>query len=896
METYILPLSDPDAVLATVGGKGMSLAKLALAGLPVPGGFHVTTEAYRRFVSENELQPGIEAALCSIDSRRLQTLETASQAITQLFAAAPIPDEIASAIAHAYEGLPGSDPPVAVRSSATAEDLPEASFAGQQETYLNVTGASAVLEATRKCWASLWTARAIGYRARQDVGAGDVALAVVIQHLVPAEAAGILFTANPVSGQRDQMVISASWGLGESVVGGSVTPDTLTLEKSSGRVIARETAEKRVQTVRVSGGTEEVPVPEDLRWAAVLSDAQAAELGHIGAEIEALYGMPMDIEWALAEGQFAILQARPITALPEPEAPAPTEWPMPDPKGQYVRASIIDLMPDPVSPLFTTTAFGAYDAGLASAMSDLTRSRAVLPKDHMVTINDYVYQDAHMSGRYLWWTVTRLLPSFPRMMRDGVPYWREHGRTPYVETVQRWESQPLSDLRASELMDGAREIVRAAMFNLTAQMTWMGACAGSELLFTRVYDKLIVRPGEPDATAFLMGYDSTPIRAEKSLYDLAAWYRARESPDGRDLVAAYVLSTPSAQLVEQLESDRTPAQIAEEDWRVFRERFRAHVRQFGHIIYDLDFARPLPLDNPAPMLEMVKLYLRGEGADPHERQGALEARRVGATESVLSRVKGLRRWAFTKTLCWAQSLAEIREDALADIGLGYPVLRRMLRELGRRLVHIGTIQGSDDVFWLRQEELTRAVAALAQNEPVPEMVARIEERAAFARAARRVTPPPVLPPSKKRVMGFSVEGIVAADESSHSGDTIKGIGTSAGRVTAPACVLRGPEDFCQMQPGCVLVAAITTPAWTPLFPMASAVVTDIGGPLSHGSIVAREYGIPAVMGTGVATKRIQSGQTITVDGAAGTVTLSPGGLTGTVGSPSNLDQETGPSD
>jgi pyruvate,water dikinase len=470
----------------------------------------------------------------------------------------------------------------------------------------------------------------------------------------------------------------------------------------------------------------------------------------------------------------------------------------------------------------------------------------------------------------MWWALTRLLPAFPRMLRIGVSYWRENGRAPYVETVRRWEGRRLADLPASDLLDGACEIAWAAMFNLTAQMVWMGACAGSEMLFTRVYDRLVKRAGEPDATAFLMGYDSTPIRAEKSLYDLAASCR------GRDALAAHILNAPSKQLVAQLESDQIPKDVAAEDWRTFRERFGAHVTQFGHIIYDLDFAKPLPLDDPTPMLEIVKLYLRGEGANPHERQGSLEARRVQAVEAVLSRVKGLKRWAFTTTLRWAQSLAEVREDALADIGLGYPVLRRMLRELGGRLADLGTVEHPEDVFWLRQEELEQAVAALERGDVFPGMVARIRERRAFSHAAKRVTPPPVLPASVKKVMGFSVEGMVAAGEDSHTDDTIKGMGTSAGQVTAPACVLHGPEDFYQMQPGCVLVAGITTPAWTPLFAMAAGVVTDIGGPLSHGSIVAREYGIPAVMGTGVATNRIRSGQRITVDGTAGTVTLLEG--------------------
>jgi pyruvate,water dikinase len=394
------------------------------------------------------------------------------------------------------------------------------------------------------------------------------------------------------------------------------------------------------------------------------------------------------------------------------------------------------------------------------------------------------------------------------------------------------------------------------------------------LLFTRVYNKFIARPAgrggddDADAPTFLMGWNSTPIQAEKSLYDLAAWCRAHST------IEAHVSRTPSEQILAQLDGDQIPAGVKEEDWHTFREQFRAHVALYGHIIYDLDFSKPLPLDDPRPMIDLIKLYLRGEGGNPHERQASLEAKREEAVATTLARTKGLKRWGFTKSLRFAQKLSKLREDGLADIGLGYPALRRILRELGQRLVDAQAIESPDEIFWLRHEELAQAAIALdrGQGDSLASMSERIQERSAFARAAARVTPPPTLPPSRK-VMGISMDEVLAADESSQTGDLLKGSGTSAGRVTAPACVLHGPEDFARMQPGCVLVAKITTPAWTPLFPMAAAVVTDIGGPLSHGSIVAREYRIPAVMGTGVATKRIQNGQTITVDGSAGTVAL-----------------------
>ncbi|MFL7809986.1 MAG: PEP/pyruvate-binding domain-containing protein, partial [Anaerolineae bacterium] len=637
----------------------------------------------------------------------------------------------------------------------------------------------------------------------------EISLAVVVQRLVPAEAAGIMFTANPVTGARGQAVVSAAWGLGEAVVGGLVTPDTLTVDKATGELLSRETADKQVKTVRTALGTEEQPVPETLRRAPVLSDDQAAKLVRLGVRIETLYNQPMDIEWAWVDGHFSIVQARPITALPEPEIAPPTEWPMPDPKGHYMRASIVDLMPDPVTPLFATTAFRAYDEGIIRGMADITQSVPVLSAP-MVTINGYVYSDANYSLGMIWWMLTVMLPNFPRMMRDGVTYWREHGRAPYLETARRWESQALSDLSATDLLEGAHELVNAAMRNLTAQMIWMGACAGSEMLFTRVYDKMIKRDGDPDATTFLVGWDSTPIHAEKSLYDLATWCGER------DAFRAALLDTPSEQILAWLEDSESPHNVPADDWQHFRERFLAHVQHFGHIIYDLDFGKALPMDDPAPMLETVKLHLRGHGTDPYERQQSLELKRVQSTEHVLQRVKRLKRWAFSTTLRWAQNLSSIREDGLADIGLGYPVLRHILREIGQRLVDAQTVEHPDDVFWLQDDELTRIVSALDKGEPLPSMAAYVQERRAFSRAAARATPPPVLPPSKRKVLGISIEGSVAVDADSQAGDTLKGAGTSTGQVTAPACVLHGPEDFGDMQPGTVLIAKTTTPAWTPL--------------------------------------------------------------------------------
>lgn len=868
MNKWILPLKDTQASLETVGGKGASLARLANAGLPVPDGFYLTTTAYRQFAAENNLQPQIMAILETADISQPNTLEIASQAIRDLFYDALIPQIIIDAIVSAYAELPGSNPVVAVRSSATAEDLPDLSFAGQQDTYLNIEGPHEILNAVQKCWASLWTARAIGYRIRNKIDQKAVSLSVVVQMLVLANAAGVLFTANPVNGHRDEAMITAAWGLGEAVVGGLVTPDTITIDKSSGTVISYDIADKEVMTVRVNGGTDEKPVPVDLRSQPVLDSDTIASLMDLGNTIETLYGQPMDIEWALANDEIAIVQARPITTLGEPVVPAPTEWVMPDPKGYYMRTSIVDLMPDPLTPLFETLGLSSFTSEIRNLIGRLTSTTYVLSSYSTLTINGYAYMTAKLSARDWVFLLFRFLPKMPSMLSSGKKYWKDVACVKYTETTARWEQKTQRELTAGELLAGVREIAGAAMGHLTSVMMFLGACGGSEGLVTSIYDKMVKREGDPLANVLLMGFDSAPVRGEKALYDLAQW--SQKQPD----LAQYMLNTDSQEIAGLLESDCVPDGVRATIWQEWRGLFISFLREFGYSIYNLDFGESLPSDNPAPFLENLKLFISGEGQNPYERQQVSAERRESLVKKTVSRLKGLKLTLFRMTLNWAQGLAPLREDGIANMGYGYPELREMLFEIGRRLVHRDGLESYGDIFWLREDELEQVIGALDADRPIDSFAAAVKERKAIWRAQKSVNPPPQLP-IKDKYMGFKTDLFLAHGE--QIGNTIKGVAASAGQVTATARVLHGPEDFDQMQYGDVLVAAITTPAWTPLFVMASAVVTDTGGPLSHGSIVAREYGIPAVLGTGVATRAITSGQTITVNGTTGEVILLENG-------------------
>ncbi len=862
---FILNLDSSQATLDRVGGKGASLARMAAAGLPVPPGFHITTGAYRRYVEENNLGDRILSAAAQPQANDLAALERASEQIQSLIAQGTIPGDVAELIRQWYGGL-GADAEVAVRSSATAEDLPGMSFAGQLESYLNVRGGDEVIDAVKRCWASLLTGRAIGYRQRQGIRPEDVNMAVVVQQLVAAEVAGVVFTANPVTGARDELMINAAWGLGEAIVSGRVTPDTIVINKRTGAIASQEIASKEVMTVRSDEGTREEPVPADKRQRAALEPAQAAELARLGMKIEQLYGQAMDIEWAMCDGRIFIVQARPVTALPEPRATL--EWKVPREGARYMRQSVAELLPEPLSPLFATLALPMWTDATLKMMADAMGLKS--DSFALVTVHDYAYYELALNARQLagfFFALAIRGRTLAKLLRTARAQWADEARPRYANVASEWTGRNLAVTPALELLAGAHQIVEAAASYYVSIQLVLADVNMSEAIFSNVYNRLIKRKSDPSALTFLLGFDSAPILAEKSLYDLAMWARLQSE------LGEYLARASSKDIATVYESQSAP--IADEkSWREFTRRLANHLNYFGHTVFDLDFAKSIPAEAPASLLETLKYFVSGQGRNPYERQTAAAAARERASESLLARLGGLRLRLFKRVLGWAQRWAPLREDSLADVGLGWPVLRRILREAGRRLVVAGAIAERDDVFWLKWEEVEKAASVLDAGQPVEDYRCAISDRRETWRREHGVTPPVALPvKGGARFFGVDLSRWMPARSSQAEGSTIRGIGASPGRVTGPACVIHGPEEFDRMKPGDILVAKITTPAWTPLFAMAAGIVTDVGGPLSHSSIVAREYGVPAVLGTGVATERIRSGQPITVDGDGGVVTL-----------------------
>ena len=609
-------------------------------------------------------------------------------------------------------------------------------------------------------------------------------------------------------------------------------------------------------------------------------------LARMGLQIEKLYGMPMDIEWAVHDSKIYILQARPVTTLEKQEVlPAAqakeilaasgdrekSVWALENPKDQYMRASICELMPNPLTPLFATMGLNAITRGICRMSDELLRMPIDTFGDFLQTVNGYAYEKVSFTGRQWWYMLSRMLPAMSRVLREGIGYWQTTVHPYYEQLAARWQAKSTDELSSEELYAGVQEVLDAFGLHLgTLMASTMGPSAGSEGLFTQLYQKKICRPGDPPAPTFLMGFENHSIAGEKSLYDLALWCRERPA------LAAYLTSKTAEQLAMEWIAENAPPEVPPDTWSTWRSRFEDYLDRFGYGIYDMDFASPLPSDNPAPILESLVLFIQGQGKNPYERQAALTEQREAAVENTRRRLRGLKRWAFEKTLRWAQVRAPLREDGLMEIGRGYPVLRKMLHELGSRFAAAGWIDQPEEIYWLEQCEVEQCVEVLANGRETPELHAKIAERKALWQERKRLIPPPQLPP-KSKYMGLDTEKVLASRGEQEEAGVIRGTPCSPGRVTGTARVLHGPEDFDQMQPGDILVAGITTPAWTPLFAIASAVVTDIGGPLSHGSIVAREYGIPAVLGTGVATRQITSGQTITVDGGQGIIHLQTNG-------------------
>ena len=931
---YIMPIDAKDVSLEMVGGKGKSLARLASAGMPVPGGYYLTTSAYRDFIEENNLQEAIINLAKPEIVGRTVSFESASERIQELIKSKKISNEIINEIKKAYGALNGQDPAVAVRSSANAEDLPDLSFAGQQDTYLNVQGDEALITAIHNCWASLWTPRAISYRHQMGIEQDVVAMAVVVQIMVPSDVSGILFTANPVNGERSEFIINSSFGLGEAVVGGQVTPDTYVVDRKTLNVkesIIGPKAQKIVSSDKQ--GTILQEVSENERKRSSLSEELLKELSSTALEVESLFdGVPQDIEWAISGGKLWMLQSRPITNLP----PQPIEvtWEPTPPAKIIARRQIIENIPDPCSPLFDEL---YLTEGLETIAKGKKRGSYFVGGGPMfVTVNGYAYQrfdfpqvvtlqeeidkllteeekedkiaaieqewreemarakkhdpamEQHDLDLFLadlsiedfkafneWikkadikdiaYTVTMPDSKHPTYIAGNkikanekqIKEWEEKTLPELLATVEKWGEIDYKIATDDDLLKGICELA------IAGGMYWSSNASHTFGIAKATDDQLqaFLRENLPDhhftSGHFLSGFKSRTLEANEHMYKIAKQIQTNNT------LFELVVTTPPKKLMQLLQNHPESGSLV--------KAIEEYLKIYGHLGYSLDFVESLPVEDPSALLASMKTMVTAKDYNPKKHEADASRNREEAMQKIEQLLDGLEYWQFRYRNWFTHRFYFIREEVIFYLTSGWPVLRLLALELGKRFVDVGSVNVPDDVFYLVTEELTKAINARKENKAIPEYQQLTSERRELREARKQLHPPGTIPDHASNNPGVSFKETQTKNDP--NSDILRGIPVSPGTVTSPASLINSPAEFEKMQPDSILVCSMTNPAWTPLFAHASGLVTDMGGILGHGSIVAREYGIPAVVGTGTITQRVKHGQTIRVDGDTGTVEL-----------------------
>ncbi|MDV8147423.1 PEP/pyruvate-binding domain-containing protein [Arthrobacter sp. B10-11] len=872
------------ASLALVGGKALNLGRLVAADFPVPQGFCLTTTGYRMAAPAE-----LEAIAARLDGLTDDDRDGLARRGREVMAAAPVPADVEAAVRNAYAAM-GSGP-VAVRSSATAEDLPFASFAGQQDSFMDVVGADAVVEAVRRCWASLWTDRAVAYRTANGISHREVGLAVVVQRMVDAVTAGVLFTADPVAGTRNRTVIDASSGPGQAVVSGAVNPDQFVVDTASGRILLRPQGR-----------------------APSLTEAQLRELTSLGDAAQRLFGAPQDVEWVIDGGGKAWLtQSRPITTLyPLPEddplgGQAGTDGGAGEDTRVYLCGTLLQGLTRPITPM-----------GL-SVLSLMRGNNKGPWKTANPGLRMYVELTPIIRNKSGRQGLLRLLPLadgrsaavLPSLLDDPrfsvvKPARRRPGRGKSSrEGSGREEAPARTQSRGTEGSQGLGlylglipAMVRALLWpdlelrtarrhqdRLAAQLALpLPATAArrlqhaEDILVTTVNGLIratlpapsvgylmlaaarrllrgIAKPRELEAVLRGLPHNVTTIM------DLELWHLAVSL--GRDPEArrAFTELKPG-ELAALYKAGKLPAGA--------QAGLRKFLSKYGHrAVAEIDLGMPRWSEEPDHLLGMISNYLRVE--DPEQAPDRQFARAADHAEARISELVAragtksrLRARLVALCLRRARQLSGLRELPKFYIVMVLAEMHRQLTAVGTELAAAGTVEAAGDVFFLDFDELRVGL----RGADLKGIVARRRRLYDVELRRRRI---PRLLLSDGTDVEAAMMAAAAAQPRPAAADRLTGTPASAGTATGRVRVVMDPVGA-HLEPGEILVAPSTDPGWTPLFMTAGALVMEMGGVISHGAVVAREYGIPAVVGVADATLRLHDGQTVTVDGAAGTVT------------------------
>lgn len=861
--------------LPIAGGKGANLGELRQAGFPVPPGFCITTSAYDAVVGQSARMESFYEELGLLNVQDNEGMRHLSQRMREHIGSLPIPDDISRDILQAWREM-GANPAAAVRSSATAEDLPTASFAGQQDTLLNVRGERQLFDAIRQCWASLFSERAIAYRIKNGFDHRSVRLAVIVQRLIVPDVSGVMFTADPITGNRGIISIDASFGLGEALVSGLVNPDLYQV-RQGGIVKKQISCKKSVVCTLAEGGTAVEELPERKQKEQALSDEEIMILARMGERIQAHYGAEQDIEWCLSGGQFYIVQARPITSLfPIPKASS-------DGLHVYFSFGHIQMMTDAMSPAgisvwqMTREFASAGEEGAAALVEaggrlfmDATRSlQAGLARK--VTLQ--------MMGK-----MDPLIASAARQILDRVPVTEESsaGWGGLEEMLPRLATQVLKDMLEGEGQAAYTEVEDGAdrLVDLCRQR--LDECGGA--------DKITYIHQNYEALARnLMGesfhYTVAAMAAKDLLELLAKWWRFDggelitlnkslpfnvTSEMGLELGDVADIARPYPELIAYLRNAGEDGFMEGLDGIAggpeFKAAFTQWLERYGvRCPGEIDIMRTRWSERPYMLIPSLVGHLDSVKHGEHRerfRQGEQEAER--AAERILTQVRGLEDGAFkerivSRLITVYRSFMGLREHHKFVLVRHLALYRKAVLELGDDLAARGVLRERNDIFFLPLQEMKETITGTFEKD-VPSLIAARQES---FKHYQRLQPPRVFT-SEGEIIEARLDGGDAPE------GALIGLPVSPGIVEGRARVVLDPSAA-SLKEGEILVAPFTDPGWTPLFQQAKGLITEIGGMMTHGSVVAREYGIPAVVGVERATKLIRDGQLLRLDGTTGQV-------------------------
>ncbi|KEQ22433.1 phosphoenolpyruvate synthase [Paenibacillus tyrfis] len=849
--------------LLLVGGKGLNLGELSkIEGIQVPEGFCVTTVGYQKAIEQNETYYALVDQLTMLKVEDRDQIGEISGKIRQIIMEVEIPSDVVKAVAH-YLSQFGEEHAYAVRSSATAEDLPHASFAGQQDTYLNIIGKEAILQHISKCWASLFTDRAVIYRMQNGFNHSQVYLSVIVQRMVFPQASGILFTADPITSNRKLLSIDASFGLGEALVSGLVSADCYKVQ--DGEIVDKRIATKKLAIYgRKEGGTETQQLDPDQQKTQTLTEQQILQLARIGRQIEAYFGFPQDIEWCLVDDTFYIVQSRPITTL----------YPIPEADDQenhvYVSVGHQQMMTDPMKPLglsffLLTTSAPMRKAGGRLFVDITPHLASPVGRDNLLNTlgqSDPLIKDALMT--IIERDFIKTSPNnnaAPRLSRSNPDMLAQIENDPSIVSDLIKSSQTsIEELKhniltksGSDLFDFILEDIqqlKKILFDPQSLGVIMAAMDASSWINEKMNKWL----GEKNVADTLSQSVPNNITSEMGLALLDVADVIRPYPE----VIDYLQHVKDDNFLDEL--------VKFDGGQETQDAIYAYLSKYGmRCAGEIDITKTRWSEKPTTLVPMIVSNIKNFEPNASNRkfeQGRLEALRK--EQELLDRLKqlpdGEQKAKETKRMIdLIRNFMGYREYPKYGIVNRYFVYKQALLKEAEQLVQAGVIHEKEDIYDFTFEELHEVVRTNKLDYPI------ISKRKDEYKLYEKLTPPRVITSDGEIIVGeYKRENLPAG--------AIVGLPVSSGVIEGRARVILNMEDA-DLEEGDILVTSFTDPSWTPLFVSIKGLVTEVGGLMTHGAVIAREYGLPAVVGVENATKLIKDGQRIRVHGTEGFIEI-----------------------